>query len=114
MPYSLVMKHIIIALAIALTAAPVAAQDAFSKDAEKGFSLLEEGAELVLRGLMADMEPALGDMAKALQEAEPMLRDLMAMMDELTQYHAPEMLPNGDILIRRKLAVEQDAPAIDL
>jgi hypothetical protein len=103
------MKHIIIAFA--LTLSPAMAQEA---DTEKGLSLLEEGAGLVLRGLMSDMEPAMQDMAKALQEAEPMLRDLMAQMDDLTNYHAPEMLPNGDIIIRRKLAVEMEAPEIEL
>jgi hypothetical protein len=103
------MKHIIIALTLTLT--PAMAQEA---DTDKGLSLLEEGAGLLLRGMMSDMEPAMQDMAKAFAEAEPMLRELMAMMDDLTNYHAPEVLPNGDILIRRKLAVEMDAPEIDL
>lgn len=103
------MKQIIIALA--LTLSPAMAQDA---DTEKGLSLLEEGAGLMLRGLMADMEPAMQDMAEALAQAEPMLRDLLSQMDDLTNYHAPEVLPNGDILIRRKLAVEMETPEIEL
>jgi hypothetical protein len=103
------MKHIIVALALSLT--PAMAQEA---DTDKGLSLLEEGAGLLLRGLMSDMEPAMQDMAEAFAEAEPMLRDLMAKMDDLTNYHAPEVLPNGDIIIRRKLAVELESPEIEL
>jgi hypothetical protein len=103
------MKHIAIALMLTLT--PAVAQEA---DTEKGLSLLEEGAGLLLRGLMDDMEPAMQDMAEALAQAEPMLRDLLGKMGDLTNYHAPEVLPNGDILIRRKLAVEMENPEIEL
>ena len=103
------MKHFVIALALSLT--PAMAQEA---DTDKGLSLLEEGAGLLLRGLLSDMEPAMQDMAEAFAEAEPMLRDLMAKVDDLTNYHAPEVLPNGDIIIRRKLAVELEAPEIEL
>jgi hypothetical protein len=103
------MKKLI--LIFALSATPALAQEA---DTDKGLSLLQEGAGLLLRGMMADMEPAMQDMADSFAKAEPMLRDLMAMMDDLTQYHAPEVLPNGDILIRRKLPAELVSPEIDL
>jgi hypothetical protein len=106
------MKYIMIALALTLT--PAVAQDVVPDETDRGLSMLEEGAGLLLRGLMSDMEPAMQDMAQALEQAEPMLRDLMAQMDDLTQYHAPEMLPNGDIIIRRKLAVEMEQPEIEL
>jgi hypothetical protein len=55
---------------------------------EEGFSLLEEGTKLLLRGLLSEMEPA--------------LRELQGALRELDAYHPPEVLPNGDILIRRK------------
>ena len=82
------------------------------KPDDDGFSLMEEGAKLVLRGLMSEMEPALDEMGKALDEigpklegfgAEvgPKLRQLVAMIDDFKNYDAPIMLPNGDILIRR-------------
>jgi hypothetical protein len=90
------MRH-----AIALTlclglALPAAAQEAGEEggatDMDEGFSLLEEGTRLLLRGLMAEMEPA--------------LRDLQGALQNLDAYHPPEVLPNGDILIRRKEPLE--------
>ena len=33
---------------------------------------------------------------------DPWLRDLGAMLGDLSGWHAPEVLPNGDILIRRR------------
>ena len=32
----------------------------------------------------------------------PMLRDLGKQIEDLPNYHPPEVLPNGDIIIRRK------------
>ncbi len=103
----------IIAICLPLTAAQ--AQQAPNTDVDEGLSLLEQGAQMLLRGMMSEMEPALDDMAKALEEAKPMLDDLLALMGEVQNYHAPEMLPNGDIIIRRKLpgAIEP-APEIEL
>lgn len=97
-------------------ATPALAQDtppAPEAGAEEGFSLMERGAELVLRGLMTEMEPALNDMEQAWAEigpaleglgAEigPRLRELLAVVDDFANYQAPIVLPNGDILIRRK------------
>ncbi len=75
---------------------------------------MEEGAKLLLKGLMSEMEPTLDEMGKALSDLEPSLKDLqprllelLALVDDLTNYQAPERLENGDILIRRK----PDAPA---
>lgn len=103
-----------IALILTLTATPLWAQDpAPAPEVEEGFSLMEEGAKLLLKGLMAEMEPALDEMGKALSEMEPALKELqprmlelLALVDDLTNYQAPERLENGDILIRRK----PDAP----
>lgn len=116
------MKHIVSPLILALTllAAPAvtgpakAQQTPTPPEVEEGFSLMEEGAKLLLRGLMSEMEPALDEMGNALAELEPALKDLqpkmlelLALVDDLTNYAAPERLENGDILIRRK----PDAPA---
>lgn len=68
----------------------------------EGVDLLEQGARMLLRGLLTEMEPALKDMEQALTEMEPALRELMTMMGDLRNYQAPERLPNGDIIIRRK------------
>jgi hypothetical protein len=39
-----------------------------------------------------------------------MLRELSAMIGDIGNYHAPEMMPNGDIIIRRKLPGEERTP----
>ncbi len=78
------------------------------RDIEEGTGLLRDGARLLFRGLMGEVEPALRNFGTAIGEMEPMLRDLAAMMGDLTLYQAPVILPNGDILIRRK----PDAPTV--
>lgn len=104
------MKQIALCIALMLPMTPLHAQEATDPDVSEGFSLLERGAAILLREMMSEMEPALDDMARALDEAKPMLDDLMALMGEVQNYHAPEMLPNGDIIIRRKLPGEIDPP----
>jgi hypothetical protein len=97
------MKHFAIPLALCLLLTPVHAQEVTPKtEADDGFSLMQEGAKLLLRGLMSEMEPALDDMGQALTDLEPALRELMVMIGDLRNYEAPEKLPNGDIIIRRK------------
>ena len=99
-----------LALALCLLTAPAFAEDAplAPKVDGEGFSLMEEGMKLVMRGMMAEMQPALDEMGKALDEMEPRLkelgpklRELVALIDDIQNYDAPVMLPNGDILIRR-------------
>ena len=112
-PHIGVMKHAL-ALCLFLVAAPVAGEDApVTPPAEdEGFSLMEEGMKLVMRGMMQEMQPVLDEMGKALEEAGPALdglgaeigpklRQLITMIDDIRNYDAPVMLPNGDILIRR-------------
>lgn len=96
--------------AMALPLLPAAAQELSPDPApetlpeaeDRGFSLLEEGGKLMLRGLMQEMEPAIGEMGKALTEIEPALRDMARLIDDIRNYDAPRMLPNGDILIPRR------------
>lgn len=96
------MKHIVLTLLI-LTAAPFAqAQTVVPAPEEKGFDLMEEGAKLLFRGLMSEMEPMLDGMGKALAEMEPALKDLLALVDDIRNYDAPRILENGDILIPRR------------
>ncbi len=105
-----------LALALILAAAPAFAQDAETTPApeaeEDGFSLMEEGAKLLFRGLMTEAQPAIDEMGKALEEMGPALdalgeeigpriTQLIGMIDDFSNYDAPVMLPNGDILIRR-------------
>jgi hypothetical protein len=71
---------------------------------------MEEGARLLLRGLIAEVEPQMQDMtrdmARAWDTAGPEIARLMALMGDIGNYHLPEMLENGDILIRRKTPAE--------
>lgn len=88
-------------LMLVLAAAPVSAQQA-----EDGTSLMERGAQMFLDGLMRQVEPALRQMEPALQDflsrMGPALVDLLSRVDDLSRYAPPEMLPNGDIILRRK------------
>lgn len=110
------MKRTLIPLLICLCAAPVAAQDKPPGDVDEGVSLMQEGAKLLLKGLMSNMEPTLQEMGRAITDLQPALQDLFVMMGDVTKYHAPEMLENGDIIIRRKTAADLPpvAPEIDL
>ena len=111
------MKHLILVACLALPL-PVFAQD--DGEIEEGFSLMEEGAKLLFRGIMTEMEPAIDDFTGLAQEIEPALEmlasemgpALMAMirtLDSVRYYEAPEILPNGDIIIRRS----EDAPPFE-
>jgi len=108
---------------VALLSGPGLAQDAppATPEVEDGLSLMQQGARLLFRGLMSEMEPALDEMGRALEalepalrEMEPALRKLIALMDDVTNFHAPEILPNGDIIIRRKTPQELAAPPAEI
>ena len=81
--------------ALWLAVVPAAAQDG-DGNMREGMDLLQQGTRLLLEGLMLELGPAL-------KELEDMVIDLNA-------YHAPEVLPNGDIIIRRKTPVELQQP----
>lgn len=110
------MKRIVTAVTtVCFLAIPGQAQEA----EEDGLSLMEEGAKLFFEGIMREMEPALKELEGMAQEMEPALRDfaremgpaLRDLLDEVedwSAYHPPEMLPNGDIILRRKTP---EAPA---
>ena len=96
------------ALALSLVlAGPALAQDSQpaprNPDLSEGLGLLEQGTRLMLRGLMEELGPALREMEEGLGALQEMLGDM-------TLYHAPEVLPNGDILIRRRTPLEPGAP----
>ncbi len=82
-----------IILCLMLTAAPAAAQEE-GRDWREGLGFLQEGAERMLRGLLDEMDPV--------------LRDLRDRIDDLSVYHPPEVLPNGDIIIRRRTPLEPE------
>ena len=73
------------------------ATPALSQDGETtGRDLMAEALRLFMQGFMAEMEPA--------------LEDLQGFVDNLNAYHPPEVLPNGDIIIRRKTPEEMGDP----
>ncbi len=86
-----------------------------------GKSLMERGAELFLEGLRQEMEPTLEDLRgladqlgpalqSFMQEMGPALADLAAQVQDWSVYETPEMLPNGDIIIRRKPKDQTEEP----
>ena len=92
------MLRLLIPLVFA--AAPSFAQDAPEPE---GRDLMSEALRLFMRGLLEEMEPAINDFS--------------ALLDNLDAYHAPEVLPNGDIIIRRKTPLkpeENDTDEIEL
>ncbi len=92
------MKRSMIILVVAVLAGlPAQAQDART-DMKQGMTLLEQGTRLLLEGFLKEL-------GNAKIEFQGRLLDLNA-------YKFPEMLPNGDIIIRRKvpLVPAPDAP----
>lgn len=112
------MKQIAtLALALSLTFTPAMAQEDGDADVTDGFSLMEEGARMLMRGLMSEMEPAIADLREGFEQMGPTFEDftqavgpalaeLLNQVDDFRHYEAPEFLPNGDIIIRRS----PDAP----
>lgn len=85
----------------------------------EGRSLMERGADMFLRGLRDEIDPTVQDlkrlaerMGPALQsfvnEMGPAMAELSDKVEDWTLYEAPEMLPNGDILIRRREALQPE------
>ena len=106
-PHTIAMR---LTFALCLVALPAMSQETpvVPPVDDDGFSLMEEGMKLVMRGMMAEMEPALNEMEQALaeigpkwQELGPKFQELITMIDDFRNYDTPEMLPNGDIIIRR-------------
>ncbi|MFU8864787.1 MAG: hypothetical protein ACNA7O_12810 [Rhodobacterales bacterium] len=110
-----------LALLVAIAPLQAKAQDAPApetrqdeqRDSEDGLSLMERGARMFLEGMRGEMAPALEDlrdmlltmgpvMQQFLREMGPAMTELLGRIDDLTVYQMPELLPNGDIIIRRK------------
>lgn len=108
------MKRIIpYTAAFVLLVSPLQAQEA----EEEGYSLMERGAELFFEGIRREMEPALDELRGLAEDMEPALREfvgemgpalveLLGKIEDLSAYHPPEMLPNGDIILRKKTPEE--------
>lgn len=73
-------------------------------------SLMERGLELFLEGLVQEIEPALEGMQDFVAQMGPALGDILDQVEDWSVYAPPEILPNGDIIIRRK----KDPPSPDV
>lgn len=101
------MKQLSILFAVALfLAAPGAPARAQSDDFSEGLGLfldgLREGMDDTIRDLQDLAELAEPAMREFLREMGPALSDLADQVQDWTRYEPPVMLPNGDIVIRRK------------
>jgi hypothetical protein len=95
-------------LAFALASAASAQED------DDGARLMERGAREFLEGLLREMEPAWDQMQAFMDEMGPAMIDLLDEIKDWSAYEPPEMLDNGDIIIRRKPDVPQEpAPKAD-
>jgi len=112
-------RFALITAAVLSFAAPLSAQEA--EDDPSGMSLMERGAQMFMEGIMREMEPAMEDLKglaetmgpdlrRFVEEMGPAFGELMGKIDDLSVYHPPEMLPNGDIILRRKVPLDPDAP----
>ena len=68
-------------------------------DLQEHFRDLLKDFEPQMKELLQDMQPALDDAMKLMQQFKA--------MDDPRHYQLPEVMPNGDIIIRRR----EDAPA---
>lgn len=102
-----------LALALSVSAPPALAQDG-SQAEEGGASSdteLAEGAEMVAEGFRKLFRGLVGELEPAGEAAEEGWSDFVDWLGDLSAYEAPERLPNGDILIRRK---DVPVPEVDL
>lgn len=107
------MNHLVPICALSIAVAlPVHAEE------DTGKSLMEQGAELFFEGLRQEMEPALEDlqglvsqfgpaMQSFFEEMGPALAEMAGEIEDWSAYEVPEMLPNGDIIIRKKPPQDQ-------
>lgn len=107
---SLRSQSAILAVMLALSGPAAAAE-------EEGGSLMQRGMDLFFQGLQQEMAPTLEDfqtlveqigpsMGEFLSHMGPALADIVARVEDWSAYEMPEMLPNGDIIIRKKMKPE--------
>ena len=95
------MRQLVVTIFLACAAAlPTNAQE------DSGSSLMEEGAQQFLEGLLKELQPAWEEMQAFMDEMGPAMMQLMEEVRDWSVYEPPEVLENGDIIIRRK----PDAP----
>ncbi len=104
----IISMRLVIALTALLMSGPALAETDVPKgDIREGVDLLGEGARKMFRGLLDEVEPSVRDMARALQD----LNWQGLKIEDLDDYHPPEVLENGDIILRRKTPEPLPLPA---
>ena len=115
------MKYVLIPIvALSLSAVAVSAETP-APPPDDGVDLMEEGAKLLLRGLLSEMEPAIDELQGLAQEFGPRMQlftqemgpafaELFDHVDDLSHYEPPVFLPNGDIIMRRREAAPAFVP----
>ena len=93
------MRHAFLTLALAATLwmTPAQAEDSLGYSLRDLFTEMEKMAEDVL--------PL---MQSWLDQLRPQLEALGDQVEDWSRYEAPEVLPNGDIIIRKKLGPPED------
>jgi hypothetical protein len=100
--------------AVILLAAMVCIQPAKAQE-DEGSSMMERGAQQFLEGLLKEMEPALEGLRAFMEQMGPAMMNLLDEVKDWSVYEPPEVLENGDIIIRRKPSPEkpeEDAPQV--
>ncbi|EPX86607.1 hypothetical protein ruthe_01424 [Rubellimicrobium thermophilum DSM 16684] len=103
----------VLSLVLCTVAPPLPAQEA----GEGEGSLIAQGAERLLRGLIEEIRPPMEEMAGIGAEMLPTFRllaremgpafvEIIEQIDSIRNYEPPVLLPNGDIVLRRR----PDAP----
>lgn len=82
--------------------AVVSASPAFAQDEDSGSSMMERGAQEFLEGLLLEMEPAWRELQAFMEAMGPAMIELLDQVKDWSAYEPPEILDNGDIIIRRK------------
>lgn len=94
---------------------------AVSAEEDTGRGLMAEGMELFFKGLQDEIAPTLDGFTAMMEEIGPGLQGFLEEMgpklgavfskvEDWSSYHAPEMLPNGDIILRKKTPEEMGHP----
>lgn len=72
--------------------------------------MMERGAQEFLEGLLLEMEPAWRELQAFMEAMGPAMVELLDQVKDWSAYEPPEILDNGDIIIRRK--PEKDEPPV--
>ena len=91
-------------LALALGPAVMADSDPAPSDPPG----LSEQVDRLFGDFLSDILPRLQHLEEGLAQIEPEMQALLERFRALSQYHPPEILPNGDILIRRRTEPDTD------